>query len=296
MKLHLLSTILLLLWVKAVAQDKSEVMLLATYHFANTSADTYNTKVDDYLQPARQAEIKDVVNKLAQFKPTMIFIEASASKFDHYNEKFKNYSSGAEKLDSPNEIYQLGFRLAKKMNHDAIYPVDAAGWWLQELVDAWRAEHPSESYNNYEKNREELHKLRNERYVKQTIGENFIEHNQQEAILDNHRYYVEVATKAISKPMEGGYPMDMDSSKLFYGVPHLYLGLNQDNPGPELIGEWYKRNVRIFSNILHYTNLPDTNEERILVIFGQGHIRMLQQLFEDHSAFKLVNPLEYLEK
>jgi hypothetical protein len=296
MKCHLLIATILLLSLPTLAQNQSEVMLLSTYHFANTTGDTYNTKVDDYMQPERQEEIKVVVNMLAKFKPTMIFIEASASKFVHFNDQFQKYKNGSETLESPNEIYQLGFRLADKMEHEAIYPVDAAGWWLDELVQVWRAAHPSDKYTAYSKARKVANEKQNTQYARNTILENLIDLNHQEAILQNHRYYIEVATQAISKPMEGGYPMDMDSSKLFYGVPHVYLGVNQENPGPELVGEWYKRNLRIFSNILHYVEATDNNPERILIIFGQGHIRILQQLFEDHSRFTLVDPLPYLTR
>ncbi|WP_054558977.1 DUF5694 domain-containing protein [Croceitalea dokdonensis] len=40
---------------------------------------------------------------------------------------------------------------------------------------------------------------------------------------------------------------------------------------------WYNRNIRIFSKMLGRTQ---STEDRILVIFGNGHAAILRQLFE----------------
>ena len=49
--------------------------------------------------------------------------------------------------------------------------------------------------------------------------------------------------------------------------------------------DWYDRNLRIFRNIQRLTTSPD---DRILVLFGQGHISILKQLFECVPNYKLV--------
>jgi hypothetical protein len=75
------------------------------------------------------------------------------------------------------------------------------------------------------------------------------------------------------------------------GKEQVFLRINQNQLGAELVSEWYKRNIKIYSNILAYT---EDKNERVLVIFGVGHIRILQHLFEDNPNFIVVSPLEVL--
>ena len=55
---------------------------------------------------------------------------------------------------------------------------------------------------------------------------------------------------------------------------------------------WYNRNLRIFRNIQKIETSPD---DRILVLFGAGHIQILAQLFECSPEYKLVK-FDDLEK
>jgi hypothetical protein len=54
---------------------------------------------------------------------------------------------------------------------------------------------------------------------------------------------------------------------------------------------WYKRNIRMFSNIARYTTFPG---DRVLVIAGSGHLKILRDLAKDAPYFCLVEPNSYL--
>ena len=75
------------------------------------------------------------------------------------------------------------------------------------------------------------------------------------------------------------------------GRSELYVGFPDAHIGADLVGEWYKRNLRIFANIVHDV---DTDTDRIFVMFGAGHIWTLRQFFEDHPGFDLVPVAEVL--
>ena len=62
-----------------------------------------------------------------------------------------------------------------------------------------------------------------------------------------------------------------------YGEPGDYAG-------PDLLAEWYRRNVRIFNNV---TKLVTTPEDRILLIFGAGHLGWLRQDFASDPTLRL---------
>ena len=56
---------------------------------------------------------------------------------------------------------------------------------------------------------------------------------------------------------------------------------------------WYSRNLRIYRNIL--ATQPAAND-RILVIFGNGHMSILRHVFESTPEFDLVELRDLLRK
>ena len=59
---------------KQMAQ-KPTIMILGSGHLANWGADRINFKMDDVLAPKRQAELQELAEQLARFKPTKIAVE-----------------------------------------------------------------------------------------------------------------------------------------------------------------------------------------------------------------------------
>jgi hypothetical protein len=107
------------------ARKKPAVLVLATYHMHNPGRDVINVQSDDVLTEKRQREIREFVNLLKRFKPTKIAVEMpfGSGKLD---EQYGRYLRGEYQL-TRNEIDQIGFRLAKELNHQKIYGADAAG-------------------------------------------------------------------------------------------------------------------------------------------------------------------------
>ena len=69
----------------------------------------------------------------------------------------------------------------------------------------------------------------------------------------------------------------------------------ETNPyfGPDYVsGWWFNRNLRILRNIQKIGAKP---EDRILAIFGYGHMNILNLLFDYSPEFKLVKVKEYLD-
>ena len=49
---------------------KPTIMILGSGHLANWGADRINYRMDDVLAPKRQAELQQLAEQLARFKPT----------------------------------------------------------------------------------------------------------------------------------------------------------------------------------------------------------------------------------
>jgi hypothetical protein len=69
----------------------------------------------------------------------------------------------------------------------------------------------------------------------------------------------------------------------FYYLEARY-GEPGDYAGPDLLAEWYRRNVRIYNNV---TKLVATPEDHVLVIFGAGHLGWLRLNFAADPSLRL---------
>lgn len=71
--------------------------------------------------------------------------------------------------------------------------------------------------------------------------------------------------------------------------PRLVSG--RDYAGADMTGNWYHRNVRIYANILRVCKPGD----RLLVLYGSGHVAPLAHFLETSGEFVLDDVLPYLE-
>jgi hypothetical protein len=60
----------------------------------------------------------------------------------------------------------------------------------------------------------------------------------------------------------------------------------------DLATNWYKRNLRIFTNIVEATEPGD----RLLVMFGVGHAKLLRDFASEHPRYCLVDAVAYLTR
>jgi hypothetical protein len=234
---------------------RAEVLVLGVYHMANPGRDLFNMKADDVLSPKRQAEIAELVAVLKAFRPTKVAVEA-----DFWNEdvakRYADYVAGTHEL-SRNETEQVGFRLAKELGHKAVYPVDVDG------------DFPFLRLQNYAKGAgrtKELDALRAEVGAMVKAQDEYLaSHSVLETLL-----YMNADEKVAS---DVGF---------YYRQAHV--GEPGDWAGADLVAEWFRRNVRIYANIVSLVESPD---ERVLAIFGAGHLGWLRQDVANDPTLRL---------
>ncbi|MGE5674512.1 MAG: DUF5694 domain-containing protein [Mycobacterium leprae] len=251
--------------------ERAKVMLLGTFHFANPGLDALNLQVD-MTTPQRQAEIAAVVDRLAAFAPTKIAVEAPLDAEERVNQRYHAYRSGASPLTA-NEIQQLGFRLAARLGHDKLYPIDAWGRFY-ESEEQMTAYIQSRGYTE-----ENFHRLLHdpkwwERYTA------LFRHDAQ--LQASHTLMEYLA-----------YINSPERVRLDHG---LYLAWPDGEPGDYwmadyISGWWINRNLRIFANLKRLTTSP---ADRILVIYGAGHLSLLRHAVESSYLHELVEVGEYL--
>jgi hypothetical protein len=238
----------------AAAPARAEVLVLGTYHMANPGRDIFNTQADDVFAPKRQAEIAQLIEVLKKFRPTKIAIESDP--FGPRVGQYSDYLTGKYTL-TRNEIDQLGFRLAKELGHKTIYPVDADGEYPYPRVEKYaRATGRSLELNAIIDVFAAEVKAQNEYLASHTILETLLYMNADDKIALANRQYFQLAH--FSEP--------------------------GDWAGPDLVSDWFRRNMRIFGNI---GRIADSPNDRVLVIYGAGHLGFLQHDFANDPNFAL---------
>jgi hypothetical protein len=78
------------------------------------------------------------------------------------------------------------------------------------------------------------------------------------------------------------------------GVGFYYLeaqiGERGDWPGADLVADWTRRNMRIYTNVMQLIDSPD---ERILVIYGYGHLGWLRTAFASNPNVRVRELAEF---
>lgn len=219
---------------------------------------------DSPLSPKRQAQIADIIARLARFHPTKVLIEATMGD-PKYAAQYAQYRAGKFTLGS-NEIYQFGFKLAARAGNSTIYPIDTDG---PQLVDD----------NSPSGKRIDAYLQKNFNNIKDPTFDAFIARQnaleQNGTYLDLLRY---INTKAAIRANASWYSI-MDG-----------MGRNADNAGTEYTAQWYTRNTYIFSNILSVIRPGD----RVVVIMGQGHEFLLHEFVKLNPNLVYIDPLQYL--
>lgn len=230
---------------QAQSRARPEILVLGTYHMSNPGRDLHNMQADDVLSPKRQQEIAQLVEVLKKFHPTKIAIEAEFGN-QRVDREYSEYLAGKYTL-SPNEIDQIGYRLAKELGHRAVYAVDVDG------------DFPYYRVLNYAK----ANGLKEKFDAMQTGTEARVK--EQDVFLKSHTV-LETLQYMNSDPV-----VAKDVASYYEYVP---FGDPYEYAGPELLTLWFQRNIRIYCNIV---KLIDSPNDRILVIYGAGHLGWLRQ-------------------
>ncbi|HEU4564229.1 MAG TPA: DUF5694 domain-containing protein [Gemmatimonadaceae bacterium] len=244
----------------------ARVMLLGTFHFDNPGRDAYKPRFGvDVLAPERQKELEQLVARLAAYRPTKVAVEWERDEQAKLDSLYREYRAGRLPARA-SEVYQIGFRLAARLGHERVYAVDTerhealmqaiipfeGEFEAADTTDAWRA-----------------------RYRRYRAWDDSMKTTRSLAAQLRH-----MNDPAIIRCDAGSYLVG------FFSV-----GGDTSYVGPDFIGGWYDRNLRIFRNLQRITTAPD---ERIFVVYGAGHLATLRHFVESSPEYRLVEVGEYL--
>ena len=247
----------------ASATDKEvDVMILGTFHFTGGGSDQVNTNVKDYLAAAGQEEIRDLLDRLENYAPDKIMLELEPKYEAEFNQRYQAYLDGEHDL-SVNERQQVGMRLAKRLGHERLYAID---------------------FDNFLDYRGAL-------AAAKELG--------QQGLLDEFEEWGDQVREKVAS-IEGLPLIDhliRLNSQSIGGERRTFLTIAQMGSGDDPQGAlqvltWWERNMVMFARTAHHAEPGD----KVLIVVGSGHLRILQEFFEDAHGFNLISPLPYLKQ
>jgi hypothetical protein len=266
--------------------EQVSVILLGTYHMDNPGLDDVNVTADDVLSENRQEEIETLVGHLEATAPDRIAVERPAARAATIDHLYTQYREGkyeyaeehefdpphsepeGETMECRSEVIQVGFRLADRLGHDSVLPVDVPEVLGQSEAFEALNEQGADTSPKIEVPRidnEELEETMSERLTSSTVTE-------------YHRFINEEAALHANDGMFDEF---------------LRHGNGDNYAGPDALAKWYRRNLRIVHNVWQGV---DDDTDRVLVLVGTGHVHILRHLLMEFPQFCPVTPLRYLPR
>jgi hypothetical protein len=261
---------------------QARVLLLGSYHMDNPGLDAHNVDADDVLEPGRQAELRELVDRLAEWNPDRVAVERPNEREDEVNDVYRAYRDGEHAYDEPvefestapgrgpatecrSEVVQVGFRLADRLDHDRVHAVDSRPAFDDDgPVPDWDIDADPEDLPYPGVDGEELVEADGDRLAADRLLAYFRYLNRAERLLPPHRGMYQ-------------YALDDWEADNYAGVAGLAY--------------WYERNLRIVQNVWDAADPGD----RVLLLFGAGHIPPLGHQFASAPMTCPVSPLPLLE-
>jgi hypothetical protein len=242
----LLSLALSLISLPLLAAQPAQVMLFGTFHFKDAGLDTVKVKDIDIFTEENQAYLEALTRRLQGFKPTRVLLEYNPENDEAINERYREYLAGNYELGA-NEIYQLGFRIAKQAGHERIYSFDSreVGWEAEAMFE-YAKKHDSPEMKTFNK------------------------------IIESYTAEVEQAraTMSLKQLLQRQNDPKNERMNMDLYLATNSIGANDGYSGAAASASWWERNFYMYANI---QKLAEPGE-RVIAIGGAGHMAILKQL------------------
>lgn len=246
-------------------------MFLGTTHLDNPGRDAINPDVPDVLTDQKQNELQVVRNALAAFNPNKVALEVQRkhqSAFDSLYQAFRKgridtFSTG-DFVSKRSEQYQIGFKLAKRLNNDHVYAVDHfIPMEMGKMMKFAKKNEPG--FLKYFEGYKKSHHV--------TVKDSLLQNG---TFLELYQY------------------MNTEQSVKKYHEPYVRsLALANDTSfvGADATADYHRRNLRIFANLMKIAEPGD----RIFIMFGAGHSPFIRPLLKDSPRIEFIDPMDYLK-
>ena len=230
-----------------------EILLVGTVHLGYTP--DLNQLSEEDKSKFSETHFEQLTNDLALFNAEQIFVEYPFTLQEQLHSAYTSNEVSNE--FKQNEIYQIAFRLAKKMGHDSVYAVD----WNEKIPGIINlgelANGPSKEEFQQIMSRAATMMENEKIWIQQgDIIHLFKSLSTKENNVLNHQLYVDL--------------MSLSDERAFDWV----------------VNYWYYRNLKIVQNIKKSLK---PNTKRAIVLCGAAHNYLVGQQLEEHADITVIN-------
>lgn len=261
------------------APAKIKVYLVGTFHFSGSASDVHKGTKTDMSTPEKQRELDELVGKLQKTYADKVFIEFKLKDQPFVDSTYALYRQGQFKAGN-NEVYQLAYRLARKLNRPRVYCTDAEGVFDYPAAQAYAKQHGQEQ-------------ILNEAFVappQDSLGRRITARTGPRQTPTDLLMAPEktLLARFIRQNTEAAERAQMDA----YLLDLARIGGGDNYAGADLAGEFFKRNVRIYTNLLRQVDMQ--HDKAVVLVIGQGHVAFLKAILKYNSLSEVADVVPLL--
>lgn len=231
---------------KSALPPPARVMLIGLFHFDNPGLDAVKYTPIDVMKPEQQKYLQELSQRVAGFKPTRVLLEYPVANDAAMNQRYHDYLAGKYEL-RVNEIYQLGFRIARLAGLKQVNGFDERDSPSDGRLWEYLPKEEPETMKKLERLIAEL----------------------------SMRFEREHRTLSLAEILRRSNSAEEDrANKDFYIMLNAVGAGNRKFIGADAAAQWWQRNFRMYANV----QLHAAAGERVLVIAGSGHTAILRDL------------------
>jgi hypothetical protein len=251
-------------------------------------AQIYNKEPQsDVLNSKKQAEIAKLREHLLKFRPDAIMIEAEPSDQGQIDSLYALYRAG--KLDfstlpsstGRSERYQVGFVMAKQLNLPSPSCIDYYASTSQSLLSSGdNIDYFNKGLKEMQVTVRPLHRMA--QHDSLSVYDYIALANHPDLVAMSHR----VIFNNPAMVTNGAFSATGTNTNDLGKVDTAYIGAHY-------ITLFYNRNLKIYSNILQAQQ--KSKAKRVMVLLGQNHVGVQQELFALNPNYHVVPASKYLK-
>jgi hypothetical protein len=260
-----------------------EVMVLGCDHLHQLY--TAQDPRSDVFNSKKQAELAQLRAQLQRFRPELIMVEAEPKEQPQLDSLYAAYQQGRLQFSAlpygRSERYQIGFALAKELHLPAPQGIDYAAATSQGLLSTGR---------NIALFRQGLQELQmTARPLKRQVQHDSLSVRDYIALMNQPAFIALSHRALLNTPAlvtSGTFASNGINTNDLGRVDTAYIGAHY-------ITLFYNRNLKIYSNLLRVQQ--KTRAQRLLVVFGQNHVGVQQELLGANPSYRVVPAHTYLK-
>jgi len=247
---------------KTKFEDAIPVLNVATFHMGETS-DANSTEFD-IQNSENKKEIQKVAKLLAEFKPTIIIIEALSKNDSLRKAEYLEYVKNPMKtFQNPDERELLAYEVGRLSGVKRIYGIDY-----------------KESYNYNVGNN-----------IKNVVDKTTI--NKYWQLLDeNDKKNPEIGIPFYDLFKLNNHPQYLESLININADLLTYISSKGNSEGADEAAKFYHRNLVMFSNL---NQVSIDKNDRVFILMGGTHTAFFNDFLKRSPKFKLENTFDYLK-